>query len=74
MPPVSPLEKAEPVKEVCPRCHATFECRATLPIPCDCSKHTLSNATREYIQKQGYTSCLCNNCLIAIEEEMKVSN
>ena len=56
-----------PAQNVCPRCHAPFECRPDAIELCQCSKVTLSAEDRRYISDR-YSDCLCAKCLQEIKQ------
>jgi Cysteine-rich CWC len=56
-----------PAQNICPRCHADFECRPDAIELCQCSKVTLSAEDRRYISER-YSDCLCGKCLQEIKQ------
>ena len=57
-----------PMKKVCPRCGATFECMHGQILSCHCATVCLNEQQRAYLQK-NYSNCLCHDCLMAIKGE-----
>lgn len=55
----------------CPRCGATFECKANNPVHCQCSQVTLSKDLAEELTYH-YDDCLCINCLREIRDNPSV--
>lgn len=56
----------------CPRCNAVLTCKAGQPSACQCSGLTLSDDTLKFLERT-YFNCLCRNCLIAIDLEVKIA-
>jgi len=52
--------------KICPRCSASFECRAAEVERCQCAEIELTAATRAYLKKTHY-DCLCNRCLAELD-------
>lgn len=55
-----------PMKKVCPRCGATFECLHGDILSCHCAGVSLNAAQRTYL-KESYPDCLCHDCLNAVK-------
>ena len=53
----------------CPRCGGGFHCGAQ-DARCDCFDLKLSEALRQRLSQQ-YSTCLCLNCLRALQAEAK---
>lgn len=54
-----------PMKKVCPRCGAIFECMNDQILLCHCITVWLNEQQRAYLQK-NYSGCLCHDCLTDI--------
>ncbi|AFD07163.1 cysteine-rich CWC family protein [Solitalea canadensis] len=54
----------------CPRCNASFECKAGSITQCQCFGLTFNEEEKEAIAC-GYNDCLCRNCLLEIKQEIK---
>lgn len=52
----------------CPRCGASFECKASAVWLCQCSSVPLNDAERLYISKR-YSDCLCAKCLSDLKDD-----
>ncbi|MGH8710180.1 MAG: cysteine-rich CWC family protein [Burkholderiales bacterium] len=48
--------------KICPRCGATFECKAGTVLICQCSTVGLSREKQAYVMSY-YDDCLCTDCL-----------
>ncbi|MCS2422746.1 MULTISPECIES: cysteine-rich CWC family protein [Bacteroides] len=59
-----------PMKKVCPRCGAAFECRHDNIRLCHCASVKLDAFQYAYI-KENYTDCLCHSCLEDIAHSVK---
>ncbi|MGH8479193.1 MAG: cysteine-rich CWC family protein [Gammaproteobacteria bacterium] len=59
-----------PDNETCPRCGATFGCRAKEIASCPCACVALSSAERAYVSGR-FAGCLCSDCLRAIQIEAR---
>ena len=55
-----------PIKKVCPRCGATFDCSHNDISSCHCATINLGKSPCTYIQKH-YSDCLYHDCLIEIK-------
>jgi hypothetical protein len=53
--------------KICPRCKKQFACNAENISACSCSKISLSNETKSFLTQTFYR-CLCNECLLHINE------
>ena len=51
--------------KICERCQSSFECKVGDVANCQCSTVVVVEATHEFLAKTAY-DCLCQNCLIAI--------
>jgi len=49
-------------KKECPRCGASFECKAGNITQCQCYGFAMSEELKAYLE-QRYADCLCKNCL-----------
>ena len=56
-----------PMKKVCPRCGATFECMHDRILSCHCATVRLNEQQRAYLQK-NFPGGLCHDCLTAVKE------
>jgi hypothetical protein len=54
-------------KKICARCKKEFICNPGNISACGCSQVILSNETKSYLAKTFY-NCLCNDCLIILNE------
>jgi hypothetical protein len=59
-------------EKTCPRCEEQFTCKAGHPAACQCAGLSLSDATLKFLEIT-YFDCLCRNCLIAIEQEIRIA-
>jgi hypothetical protein len=57
-------------EQICPRCHARFECKVGSINLCQCQTVSLNTAEADYVRKQ-FDDCLCANCLLEIKKEYK---
>ncbi len=55
-------------QEVCPCCKKNFDCKVYDVINCHCSKIVLNEKASTYIALT-FDSCLCNSCLVKINDE-----
>jgi hypothetical protein len=55
--------------ESCPRCGNSFTCKSGSYFLCDCFSVEISHEARVYIQQEGYDDCLCNTCLLELQQE-----
>lgn len=53
---------------ICPRCHKDFVCNPASIAACQCSNISFTDAEKVFIAKQGYSSCLCINCLKELKQ------
>lgn len=60
-----------PMKKVCPRCGATFDCRHDDMAFCHCATIGLDAIQRDYL-RNNYSDCLCHDCLVAIKQHFYV--
>ncbi|MCG6896684.1 MAG: cysteine-rich CWC family protein [Thiocapsa sp.] len=51
--------------KVCPRCGATFECKANRPSQCACAAILIPERVLDELQLR-YSDCLCVRCLVEI--------
>lgn len=58
--------KGVPMKKVCPRCGATFDCLHDNIASCHCASTHLDPLQRAYLQ-QNYHDCLCHECLETVK-------
>lgn len=68
--PATPALFLQSLNKPCPHCGTQFNCNAAEDAPCDCFTLELEPETKEYIKGLGYTDCLCNKCLKALNEEV----
>lgn len=71
--PATPIAFIQNHVKACLRCGESFACLANEEKACDCFTVQLSDETREHIAQLGYTDCLCNNCLLRLEDEVSHS-
>jgi hypothetical protein len=50
---------------ICPRCTASFACRAGDISKCQCYTVRLIDVERDFLAR-GYTDCLCADCILAV--------
>lgn len=55
-----------PMKKVCPRCGATFDCMHNDILSCHCATIGLDVMQRTYLM-ENYSGCLCHDCLKAVK-------
>lgn len=53
--------------KTCPRCQASFECKAGDVIHCQCYGISFSEAEKAFIGER-YPDCLCRNCLLQLKQ------
>ena len=53
-------------QKTCPRCGQWFTCKPGNIRACQCQDITLSAESQEWIA-QHYEDCLCNTCLLALQ-------
>ena len=51
--------------KVCPRCHASFECKVGDITKCQCYTVKLNEAERDFLART-YNDCLCASCMQAV--------
>ena len=56
-----------PMKKVCPRCGATFDCMHNDILSCHCATVRLDALQRTYLM-ENYSDCLCHDCLKAVKD------
>ena len=59
--------KGMPMKKVCPRCGATFDCMHNDILSCHCATVRLDALQRTYLM-ENYSDCLCHDCLKAVKD------
>lgn len=59
-------------EKYCPKCNASFECRAGDVVNCQCGAVQLGAETIAFLS-QTYFDCLCKNCLSKIDIEVNLS-
>ncbi|HEY2720546.1 MAG TPA: cysteine-rich CWC family protein [Chitinophagaceae bacterium] len=60
-----------PEKKTCPRCSASFECKADTITECQCYHVQLNSEERMFIE-ECYDDCLCKNCLLELKSRYLV--
>ena len=55
-----------PMKKVCPRCGATFDCMHNDILSCHCATVRLDALQRTYLM-ENYSDCLCHDCLKTVK-------
>ena len=56
-----------PMKKVCPRCGATFDCMHNDILSCHCATVRLDALQCTYLM-ENYSDCLCHDCLKAVKD------
>lgn len=55
-----------PMRKVCPRCGAIFDCMHNDILSCHCATIGLDVMQRTYLM-ENYSGCLCHDCLKAVK-------
>ena len=55
------------IQKSCSRCKSEIQCSVNAIEECTCSQIELSVECRDFLKKTNY-DCLCNKCLVAINE------
>ncbi len=67
------IERYKHELKYCPRCGNKFECKLGDIINCQCSNVALTEASSVFLRSTFYDDCLCNKCMIDINQMVSFS-